>query len=189
MLLFIGSTTYFDSIKYLIIYYRINLPFVAITLTVMFLFFNPPSTRQRSVVASIPSLDLIGCLIFVGAVFMLLLAMQRGGQENPWSSATIIGLFVGAGVTMMLFVAWEWRKGDDAMIPGRVLTRRTVVFTCLFIFFHMGSLTLSSYYLPEWFQVVEGVDPLQSGVRMLPTVITQIIATSVAGRLGKCTRK
>lgn len=116
---------------------------------------------------------------------MLLLAMQQGGQNNPWNSATIIGLFVGAGVTMILFVAWEWYKGDDAMIPGRVTTRRTVVFTCLFVFFHMGSLTISTYYLPEWFQVVEGVDPLQSGVRMLPTVITQIIATSVASHLGE----
>ena len=79
--------------------------------------------------------------LFVGAVFMLLLAMQQGGQNNPWNSATIIGLFVGAGVTMILFVVWEWHKGDDAMIPGRVTTRRTVMFTCLFVFFHMGSLT------------------------------------------------
>jgi hypothetical protein len=138
-------------------------------------------------VTRLRSLDLVGCAIFVPAIFMLLLALQRGGQVNPWSSATIIGLFVGSGIMMMVFIAWEWYKGDEAMIPRQAVMRRTVVFTCLFAFCHMGSLGLAPYYLPEWFQVVEGVDPLQSGVRMLPTVITQILATMTASRLGKCT--
>ena len=118
---------------------------------------------------------------------MLLFALQRGGQENPWRSATIIGLFVGFGMTMIIFIAWEWYKGDEAMIPGKAVTRRAIVFTCLFAFCHMGSLSIAPYYLPEWFQVVKGVDPLHSGVRMLPTVITQLLATMVASRLGKPT--
>jgi hypothetical protein len=46
---------------------------------------------------------------------MLLLALQRGGQENLWSSATIIGLFVGSGVMMTIFVAWEWYKSDPEL--------------------------------------------------------------------------
>ena len=71
------------------------------------------------------------------------------------------------------------------MIPRKAVMRRTVVFTCLFAFCHMGSLGLAPYYLPEWFQVVEGVDPLPSGVRMLPTVIAQILATMTASRLGE----
>ena len=96
-------------------------------------------------------------------------------------------------------LCWLWCDDDDicslgmvqkrpgAMIPSRAVMRRTVVFTCLFAFCHMGSLSLAPYYLPEWFQVVEGVSPLQSGIRMLPTVITQILSTMTASRLGKHT--
>lgn len=166
---------------------RINLPFIAVTMVAIALFFKPPKAQPKSMASRLQSLDLIGCAIFIPAIFMVLLALQRGGQENPWNSPTIIGLFVGSGITMMIFIAWEWYKGDDAMIPKRAVMRRTVVFTCLFAFCHMGSLSLAPYYLPEWFQVVEGVDPLESGVRMLPTVITQILATGTASRLGKCT--
>ena len=55
-------------------------------------------------IARIRRLDLIGFAIFIPAIFMLLLALQRGGQVNPWKSATIIGLLVGSGVVMMIFV-------------------------------------------------------------------------------------
>lgn len=116
---------------------------------------------------------------------MFLLAMQTGGEHGVWNSGAVFGLFVGSGVTLFLFVAWEWRRGGQAMIPGAVVKRRTVVFTCLFAFTHMGALTIGSYYLPAWFQTVQGASPLDSGVRMLPTVITQIITTMMASGLGE----
>ncbi|KAK3687919.1 putative MFS transporter [Podospora appendiculata] len=163
----------------------INLPFVAITLAVISFFFKRArKLEQKTFLARVLDLDLVGCVIFVPAVFMLLLAMQRGGVQDPWTSATVVGLFVGSGVTMILFVAWEYRKGDAAMIPKSVAGRRTVIFTVLFAASHMGSLTIASYYLPEWFQAVQGVGPLQSGVRMLPTIITQLLTTMVASGLA-----
>ncbi|KAK4119453.1 MFS general substrate transporter [Parathielavia appendiculata] len=162
----------------------INIPFNVITLAVISFFFRPKRGRGGGVSGRIQSLDLSGCFIFVPAIFMFLLAMQTGGEDGVWNSATVIGLFVGAGVTLLLFVAWEWRQGTQAMIPGKVVLRRTVVFTCLFAFTHMGALTIASYYLPAWFQVVQGVGPLDSGVRMLPTVITQIVATMAASGLA-----
>ncbi|KAG7290749.1 hypothetical protein NEMBOFW57_000752 [Staphylotrichum longicolle] len=110
--------------------------------------------RGGSVTGRIQSLDLGGCFIFVPGIFMFLLAMQTGSEDGIWNSAAVIGLFVGSVFTLLLFVAWEWRKGDEAMIPGTVVMRRTVVFTCLFAFTHMGALTIASYYLPAWFQVV-----------------------------------
>ncbi|KXX76152.1 putative HC-toxin efflux carrier TOXA, partial [Madurella mycetomatis] len=158
----------------------INIPFNLITLVVVSFFFRPQQGRGGSVYGRIKCLDLIGCLIFVPGIFMLLLAMQTGSETGVWNSATVIGLFAGAGITMLLFVAWQWHRGDQAMIPGNVIKRRTVVFTCLFAFTHMGALTIASYYLPAWFQAIQGVGPLDSGVRILPTVITQIVSTMTA---------
>ncbi|KAK3349750.1 MFS transporter [Lasiosphaeria hispida] len=162
----------------------INLPFITITIATIFLFYKPTKADRRSVMARILGLDLVGCAVFVPAIFMLLLALQTGGERNSWDSATVIGLFVGFGVLAAVFVAWQWRKGDGAMIPGNVAMRPTVIFIGMFAFCHMGSLTIAGFYLPEWFQVVEGVNPLESGVRMLPTVITQIIATIFASSLA-----
>ncbi|KAH8651291.1 MFS transporter [Xylariales sp. PMI_506] len=162
----------------------INIPVNVITLTVVSLFFRPSRGPADGIFEKIKSLDLIGCFIFVPGIFMLLLAMQTGGKDGIWDTPTIIGLFVGAGVTLLLFVAWEWRKHDEAMIPGSVVLRRTVLFTCFFAFMQMGGLFIASYYLPAWFQAIQGVSPLQSGVRMLPTVISQMIATVLASSLA-----
>lgn len=115
---------------------------------------------------------------------MFLLAMQTASQDGVWNTATIIGLFVGSGLTLLVFIAWEWHRGDQAVIPGKVVLRRTVLFTCIFAFTQMGGLTVATYYLPAWFQAIQGVGPLQSGVRILPTVITQMLATMFASSLG-----
>jgi MFS family permease len=133
----------------------INLPPGAITLAVIFFFCKPHPPGGGSVTSRIRSLDLVGCFIFVPTIFMLLLALEMG--QYDWNSPNIIGLFVGSGVMVILFVAWEGRKGIDAMLPGIVVARRTVICTVLFAFCHMGSLQVATYYLPEWFQAVRGL--------------------------------
>lgn len=164
----------------------INLPPGAVTLVILLFFFRPPSTeRALSVTERVKHLDIIGCVMFIPAIFMLLLALTWGGTKEDWNSATIIGLFVGAAATLVIFVCWEGYIGNDAMIPGTVLARRTVTFSTLFSFCHMGSLAISGYYLPEWFQAVQGASPLESGTRVLATVLSQIVGTLTAGALGK----
>lgn len=162
------------------------MPLIAVTLTVVYLFLSATTPLPgKSITERILSLDLLGCGIFVPAVFMFLLAMNRGGQENPWNSATIIGLFVGSVVMAMLFVGWEAHKGNRAMLPGSVVLRRTILCTILFAACHMGALVIASYYLPYWFQGIQDTDPIDSGVRILPTVLSQLIATGIASGLGK----
>ncbi|RAH51749.1 MFS transporter [Aspergillus piperis CBS 112811] len=160
----------------------VNLPPGALTLLTMLCFFRPPSIqRDRTAAQRFIDLDLIGCAIFIPSIFMLLLAMMWGGTKESWDSATTIGLFVGSGVMLMIFVSWEGYKGEDAMIPGNIVARRTITFSVLFSFFHFGSVGILNYYLPEWFQVVEGASPLQSGTRTLASVLAQIVGTLSAG--------
>ncbi|RAL09362.1 MDR family MFS transporter [Aspergillus homomorphus CBS 101889] len=164
----------------------VNLPPGVLTLLSMLCFFKPPSLqRDRPAVQRILDLDPFGCAIFIPAIFMLLLAMMWGGTEKAWSSATIIGLFVGGGVMLIGFVCWEGYKGESAMIPGNVVARRTVTFSVLFSFCHFGSIGILNYYLPEWFQVVQGASPLQSGTRVLAAVLSQIVGTLAAGILAR----
>lgn len=165
---------------------RINLPLSAVTLTVVYMFLSATTPLPgKGITERILSLDLVGCGIFTPTVFMFLLAMNRGGKEDPWNSATIIGLFVGAGVMAALFVAWEARKGNAAMIPGNIVRRRTILCTILFAACHMGALVIASYYLPYWFQGVKDTDPIDSGVRILPTVLAQLISTGIGSGLGE----
>ena len=68
------------------------------------------------------SLDGFGFGLFAGSVTMLLLALQWGGVQYAWSSSVVVGLFVGTGVVMSLFILWTWRRGEKALVPPRIWT-------------------------------------------------------------------
>jgi Fungal trichothecene efflux pump (TRI12) len=131
------------------------------------------------------SLDLTGFVLFASIAVMSLLALEWGGTKYPWNSAVIIGLFCGAGVTLCIFTAWEYRIGDDAMIPFSIVSKRIVWCSCLVLAFFGSSIFLFSYYLPLYFQAVKGASPALSGVYLLPGILTQIIAAAVSGLLGQ----
>jgi hypothetical protein len=139
-----------------------------------------------SVIHTLPAkLDLIGFVLFAPAAIQLLLAVQYGGLTFAWNSAQIIGLFCGAGSTFIAFLAWEYYKGDAAMIPFSMARRRTVWASCLTNGFFMGQLFCVSYYLPIYFQGVKGVSPTMSGVYVLSSVIPHVITALSSGMLGE----
>lgn len=116
---------------------------------------------------------------------MFLLALDWGGSQYPWNSAPIIGLFCGAGAVLLVFLAWEYHVGDDAMIPLSMVKRRAVWSSCLVIWFLFGAMMVYSYYLPMYFQAVKGASPLKSGIDVLPLIISQMLASIVSGGLGE----
>lgn len=133
----------------------------------------------------IEKFDIFGFMIFAPAAIQLLLALQYGGNQYAWNSATIIGLFCGAGGTFIVFLLWEARKGDDAMIPFSIMRQRIVWCSCIFGFFLMGTVLVASYYLPIYFQAVKGVSPTLSGVYLLPSILSQLMLAVLSGALGK----
>lgn len=129
--------------------------------------------------------DLIGFLLFAPAAIQFFLALEWGGNGYAWNSATIIGLFCGAGGTFILFLLWEQREGDIAMVPFSMLKQRIVWCGCLVMAFNMTVVLLGSYYLPIYFQTVKGDSPTMSGVYMLPGILMQLFFAVFSGVMGK----
>lgn len=136
-----------------------------------------------SVFSRLRHLDIPGFLIFTPSIVMFILALQWGGTRNPWSSATIIGLFVGSFFAFLLFLAYSHYAGDKAMIPLALMARRVVWLSCLSMAFLIGNTMLISYYFPIWFQSVRAASPIQSGVDMLPILATNTVITMLTGAL------
>lgn len=130
-------------------------------------------------------LDLVGFALFGPAAIQFCLALDYGGNQYSWNSATVIGLFCGAGGTFIVFLVWEYFKGDEAMIPFSMVRRRAVWSACLVqLFFGMNN--LAAYYLPVYFQAVKGATPMLSSVYMLPSIISQLFGAVVSGAAGEC---
>jgi hypothetical protein len=162
---------------------RINLPVGAITFAFLIFFFHPPpsTSHNNSILQRLSKLDFVGALLFIPSIVMVLLALQWGGTLYAWKSATIIGLLVGGGCLAAIFSIWQVRKGDDAMIPPRLFTQRTIFCASLVNFCAMGAVLTSIYYLPEWFQVIKSASPAKSGVMYLPLSISDILSAMLAG--------
>ena len=116
---------------------------------------------------------------------MLLLALQWGGNEYPWDSATVLGLICGSIAAFLLFIWWERRQGDRAMIPGSLLHIRHIYSSCITAAFQGGSMLILTYYLALWFQVIKRASPTQSGVYILPNFASQVVLTLLSGAFGK----
>lgn len=169
--------------------FYINLPiggFVAALLVFTHVPDQLPKPPPLAVLKTLPTkLDLIGFALFAPAVIQLLLALQWGGITYAWNGAKIIGLFCGAGGTFAVFLAWDYHKGDDAMIPFSMVGKRTVWSSCVTYGLFMGQLFTISYYLPIYFQGVNGASPTMSGVYVLPTIGCHILAVLISGVLSE----
>lgn len=115
---------------------------------------------------------------------MFLLAVEWGGTKYPWNSAAVVGLFCGSAGTLALFLLWEHRMGDTAMLPLSMLKQRIVWSSCLTYFFINANMLVTSFYMAIYFQAVRGVSPTLSGVYLLPSVLSQMFLAMFSGVQG-----
>ncbi|MFI9504307.1 DHA2 family efflux MFS transporter permease subunit [Nocardia sp. NPDC052566] len=141
--------------------------------------------RVRAVVK--PIIDYLGIGLIAAGTSCLILGLEWGGQEYPWGSSMILGLFAAAVVLIGTFVAVELRAKEPMLPMG--LFRSRVFTVCSILSFIVGFAMLGSMtYLPAYLQYVNGVSATMSGVRTLPLVVglfvTSILSGQVVARTG-----
>ncbi|KAF7595880.1 hypothetical protein BBP40_004373 [Aspergillus hancockii] len=159
-----------DSISWRWCFY-INLPVGCVSFLLVLLFFQDPqknASRDLPWREKLRQLDLLGTSIFVPSITSLLLALQWGGYKYGWGNARIIVLFVVMAALLGAFLWQERRKGDNALLPGRILRSRSLLAGMWFSFCNNSVLSVIEYYMPTYFQVVRGTSATASGVMSLP---------------------
>ena len=141
--------------------------------------------RSPSLEATVLQLDPVGFVLFAPSVIMLLLALNWGASEYSWASATIIGLLCGSFCCSCIFLLWEWRQGDSAMVPLGLLKNRIISACYLTGLVQAGAIVGTTYFLPIWFQAIRGDTPTMSGVDIMPTVGSQIFLAAITGFFGE----
>ncbi|GAA0484242.1 MDR family MFS transporter [Streptomyces olivaceiscleroticus] len=162
--------------------FYVNVP-IAVVMVVM-------AARTIPVVRSAvrPMIDYAGIVLVALGSAGLVLGLEWGGNEYPWGSGTIIGLFAGSVVLLAAFVFVELRA-KEPMLPMH-LFRNPVFTVCSVLSFIVGFAMLGAMtYLPTYLQYVDGVSATMSGVRTLPMVIgllaTSMLSGVVVSRTGR----
>ena len=129
-------------------------------------------------------LDLIGFALFAPSAIQLLLALQYGGNQYAWDSSRVIGLFCGAGAMIMIFLLWDYKQGDKAMVPFSMIRKTIVWSSSLAYALLMSQIFCVSWYLPQYFQAVKNDSPLVSGVHLLPSILAHLCGAVLAGKIS-----
>jgi EmrB/QacA subfamily drug resistance transporter len=128
------------------------------------------------------SLDLPGLALASSGLLGIIWGLVRGNAHG-WTSLGIVAPIVGGALLVAAFVAWELRARSP-MLPMQFFRDRTFALTnvaSLLMFFGMFG---SIFLLAQFFQTVQGMSPLQSGLRILPWTAMPIFISPLAGALS-----
>ncbi|KAL9117491.1 MAG: hypothetical protein Q9187_005973 [Circinaria calcarea] len=146
---------------------------------------SPPRAKEAAVGfnARLKQFDPIGTVLFIPAIICLLLALQWGGTTYAWSNGRIIALFIMTGLLLIGFLAVQVWKGENATVPLRIMNQRTMIGGAWFAVTLGGAFFILVYYLPIWFQAIQGTSATGSGIRNLPLILGQVIMVIGSGVL------
>ncbi|TDP29008.1 EmrB/QacA subfamily drug resistance transporter [Nocardia ignorata] len=162
--------------------FYVNVPVVVVMLVMAARTLPKLAARTR------PVIDYLGIGLVAVGVSALILGLEFGGNEYPWGSWQIIGLFVLAVVLLAAFVRVE-NRAKEPMLPMRLFRSRVFTVSSVLSFIVGFAMLGSMTYLPAYLQYVDGVSATVSGVRTLPLVvglfITSIFSGQVVGKTGR----
>jgi len=126
-------------------------------------------------------IDTVGFVSFSLSLFALVFALVRGNDDG-WSSPTIVGFLVAAGVLMVVFLVNELRTKDPMLALG--LFRKTTFDGASVVAFCIAASIFAMFlYLTLYIQDDLGFGPFPAGLRFLPLTMLAFAVAPVAGRL------
>ncbi|MCD9198846.1 MDR family MFS transporter [Aeromicrobium wangtongii] len=164
-----------DNLSWRWVFY-INVPLALVVIAVAGRTLPNVRAKGRQVI------DYVGIVFITIGSTCLVLATSWGGTTHPWGSPTIIGLFAGGALALGIFVLVELRA-IEPILPMRLFKER-VFWTCCALSFVVGFAMMGSItFLPTFLQYVDGVNAMDSGVRMLPMVLGLMLTAITSGNI------
>ncbi|KAK7419760.1 hypothetical protein QQX98_003132 [Neonectria punicea] len=165
--------------------FYINLPLGGLVLVFVFFLLRIPdrSIGKGTLKEKLMQLNVEGLLALLPGVICLCLALQWGGFTYNWSDGRIIALLVIAFVLLIVFVLDQVWKPEYATVPPHIFIQRSIA-SGFWVSCCVGAhQTLLIYFLPIWFQAVKGDSAVNSGIHLLPMVLSLVVASILTGVL------
>jgi EmrB/QacA subfamily drug resistance transporter len=126
------------------------------------------------------TIDWPGLVLFSTAMFLLTYATIRGNDDG-WTSATILGCYIGAVVLLIIFVFVE-RRRQHPMFDLTLFRNPTFVGSSVSAITACFSVLALIFFLTTWMQSVLGYSPIGTGLRMLTFTGVSLLVAPGAGR-------
>ena len=155
--------------------FYVNLPVGIVALAILFLSMPQPERGQQHRV------DWWGATALTLGLTPLLLALNWGGNEYGWGSRTIIGLFIGAAVALLLFILRETRASEP-ILDMSLFRDRSFSASMIVLFLSGVGMFGSIMFLPTFMQLVQGASASKSGSLLMPMMLSLITGSILTGQ-------
>ncbi|KAI9816059.1 MAG: hypothetical protein M1827_002051 [Pycnora praestabilis] len=168
--------------------FLLQAPLVFIAFIAVFFVLKLPTIEDTDWKTKLRRVDFIGAAVLVCAVFTLLLGLDRGSNLSWQAPVTITSLCI-AFPLFAVFVMVEMKLATEPFAPGHVVFERTMFACYLCNFFSFGGWLATLFYVPLFYQAVDGLSATDAGVRLLPGIVAGVSGSLFAGFLMKWTGK
>lgn len=158
----------------------INLPVCGITFVVILLFLDVHNPRTK-LNDGLKAVDWFGTFSILAVTLLILLGLDFGGVTFPWDSPKVICLIVFGTVMIGFFLYSEKRLAKYPLVFLDAFKGWSNNAIVILAFTHSMVSFGAEYYLPLYFQSVKQASPLQSGLFLLPMIITSAIVDVLSG--------
>jgi EmrB/QacA subfamily drug resistance transporter len=127
-------------------------------------------------------LDPLGLLLSSAGMLLVIWGVVDGPNRG-WDSTRVLAMLIGGSTLLLGFVAWQ-RRNPAPMLPLTLFRSRG------FSLINIVTLTFSAgafgavFLLAQFFQTVQGLSPLDSGLRTLAWTGAPMIVAPLAGLFG-----
>lgn len=125
--------------------------------------------------------DPLGLVLSAGGVLAIVWAVVHGADDG-WTSAPVLSGLLGGAALLAVFIAWE-RRTPAPMLPLRLFRSRAFRVSNITSFTFAVGVFGAIFLISQYFQVVRGYSPFESGLRTLPWTAAPMIVAPLAGLL------
>jgi DHA2 family methylenomycin A resistance protein-like MFS transporter len=155
----------------------INVPIGVVAIGALFRLLPRTQTPMRQ------SLDPLGQLLFIAAAGSFTYGLIEGNARG-WTSPLIVACFAGAAVTLAGFLWWQARN-PQPLLPLVFFRDRVFAAACAVNFLGIFGLFSVIFLMTLYLQTINGLTPIQTGVRFLALTVSIMVASAVAPAVAK----
>ena len=133
-------------------------------------------------------IDYSGIITFTLALSGLFLGLTLAQDLNAYPLVEIIGLFIFSAVMFVLFI-WAEKKAIEPILPMYLFKNSTFTISSIENFLASALIFCGIIYVPLFAQGVLGMSATNSGLVMIPMLISLTISANIAGQIISRTGK
>ncbi|MFE6162413.1 MDR family MFS transporter [Streptomyces sp. NPDC056486] len=162
--------------------FYINLPLGAVALAMVTAVLHLPKKKAKG------RIDYLGAALLTVGISSLVLVTTWGGTEYAWTSTVIMELIAIGVVALISFVIVQ-KKAAEPILPLHIF--RNLNFTLMAVIGFLTGFVMfgAMLFLPLYQQAVQGASATNSGLLLLPMLLSMMVVSFFSGRFTTSTGK